>query len=312
MAEYKERANDIVLAGVYEEIITVNDMWPLLQMMGMSGNSFTYNRESSHPASSVFGIGSTLTDSEPVLTQKTALLKEVYTQPKIDRFAKQTLGNVQSQEGLVLAQGLRSISEEISRLIVNGDSAVNTLEFDGLDKMCRAETRMMAMDDGNVDGPGTAETELTMDRLDQMIHQVKPGKPDALILNRTMKRKLSSLARSAGSGLVTTDRNGFGMMVTYYDGIPLVENDHIGNAQVYADSGTWPSSTATSIYGVKFGQANSGFVLLHNGPVLKPDIKPLGTKFDKNEDVYRIVAYLGTMLLSTKSIIALAGIDSSA
>ena len=272
LAEYQRRANDQVLAGIYDEIITVDETMGLLNFKPIEGNSTKYNRESTHPTASVFTVGSTLTDSEPVTTQKSATLKEVYVQTPLDLFAAQTLGNIQSQRAVTFVQMSRAIGAEFARLLVKGDSAVTSEEFDGLDKLCRVETRMMAMDDGNVDGPGTAETELTLDRLDAMIDQVKPGRPDALIMNRTMKRKIRSLGRSAGSGVVDTDSQMFGRPIQFYGEIPIFVNDYITSAEIYADSGTWTSSTATTIFGVKFGEDSQGLDIGHNGTVLSPVI----------------------------------------
>ena len=61
-----------------------------------------------------------------------------------------------------------------------------------------------------------------------------------------------------------------------------------------------------------FGKAKQGFTIIHNGPVLEPDLQRLGTKFDKNEDVFRLVVYMQALVYSTKKIIALGGIDSAA
>ncbi len=312
LAEYQRRSNDQVLVGIYDEIITVDEMIPLLNFRPIEGNSTKYNRESSHPTASVFTVGSTLSDSEPVTTQKTATLKQVYVQTPLDLFAAQTLGNIQSQRAVTFVQMAKAMGAELARLMIKGDSTVTTEEFDGLDKLCRTETRMMAMDDGNVDGPGTVETEATLDRLDAMIDQVKPGRPDALIMNRTMKRKIRNLARSAGSGVMDTDSQLIGRPIERYGLIPIVENDYITNAETYADSGTWTASTATTIFGVKFGEENKGLDIGHSGPVLSPMIQPIGIKDDKNEELFRIVVYLTSLLYSSKSIIALGGIDSTA
>ena len=171
---------------------------------------------------------------------------------------------------------------------------------------------MMAMDDGVVDGPGAAETELTIDRLDAMIDQIEEGPPDALIMNKAMRRKLSSILRSSGSG-VTLDRiEMFGRQVRLYNEIPIIINDYITNSEQYNDATTWPSSTATSIFAVKFGEEKQGYTIIHNGPVLKPDIQRLGIKESANENLYRMVVYIQAVAFSAKMIAGLGGIDSSA
>lgn len=170
---------------------------------------------------------------------------------------------------------------------------------------------MMAMDDGNLDGPGTAETPLTLDRLDAMLDQVEPRDPTVLVMNKTVRRKLTSLSRSSGSGVLGTIEQ-FGRKIRTYNDIPIVISDRISNAEQYNDAGTWPSSTATTIFAVVFGEANKGYTILHSGPVLNPDIQELGTSFSANQDEWRMVVYLQAIIYSTKSVCALGGIDSSA
>ena len=50
-------------------------------------------------------------------------------------------------------------------------------------------------------------------------------------MNRGNCRKLSALSRATGSGLVVSDRDEFGRMVQFYDGIPIGVSDWISDAQ---------------------------------------------------------------------------------
>lgn len=312
LTEYAKLANDELLPGVYENIITASELAPHLQFMQFSGNSLKYNRESALPTSVTHAVGDTWEDTEPTYSAKTASLTIVGVQSPLDRYALATRGNVQNQEAVLISQMSKSLSRKIEDLIITGEPEATATEFEGLDSLCRSETRMMAMDDGVVDGAGSAETELTIDRLDAMIDMVESGPPDALIMNKTMRRKLTSLMRAAGSG-VTLDRiEMFGRQVSLYNNIPIVINDHITNSEQYNDSSTWPSSTATSIFAVKFGEEKQGYTIIHNGPVLEPDIQRLGIKEKKNENLYRMVVYIQAVTFSAKMIAALGGIDSSA
>lgn len=313
LAEYAKLANDMVLEGVYENVMTHSEIAPWLQFMEMSGNSLVYNRENALPTSSTHAVGDEWTDTEPTFTKKTASLTIVGVQSPLDRYALQTRGNVQSQEARLFAAMSKSLIRKIENLIITGEPEAITTEFEGLDSLCRSETRMMAMDDGVVDGPGSAETELTLDRLDAMIDQIEGGNPDGLLMNKTMRRKLTSLARqSASSGLVTNSMDDFGRQVYRYNTIPIIINDFITNSMQYNDASTWPSSTATTIFAVKFGEEKQGYTIIHNGEVLTPDIQNIGIKEKANENLYRMVVYIQTVTFSAKMIAALGGIDSAA
>ena len=83
---------------------------------------------------------------------------------------------------------------------------------------------------------GTNGGTLTLEKLDELIDKIKPGKPTMLLVSRRSRRKLSSLSRATGSGLLETDRNQFGQMVQYYDGIALGVNDWISDAKTVGTS----------------------------------------------------------------------------
>lgn len=312
LTEYAKLANDEVLSGIYENIITTSELAPRLQFMSFAGNSLVYNRENALPTSSTHAVGDTWGDTEPTFSKKTAALTIVGVQSPLDRFALQTRGNVQDQEAVLIGRMSKSLARKFEQLCITGEPEAITTEFEGLDSLCRSETRMMAMDDGVVDGAGAAETELTLDRLDAMIDQVELGLPDIILMNKTARRKLTSLCRaSSSSGILVPSMDEFGRQVYRYNTVPIVINDFITNAEQYNAASTWPSSTATTIFAVKFGEEKQGYTIIHNGAVLEPDIQRIGIKETKNENLYRLVIYVQAVTFSAKVIAALGGIDSA-
>lgn len=313
LSEYAKLANDEVLGGVYENIITADAMSAMLQFQSFEGNSLKYNRENALPTSVTHAVGDTWEDTEATYTPKSAELSIFGIQSPLDRYVLQTRGNVQSQEAVLFAGMGKSLSRKIGDQVITGNSGTTATEMEGLTSLLIADTRFMLMDDGNVDVPvAGAETELTLDRLDSMIDLVEKGKPHALIMNKTMRRKLTSISRATGSGVLMDTIDMFGHQLTTYDGIPIIITDFITNSEQYENSGSWGSSTATTIFAVKFGEEAQGYTLIHNGPVLDVDIQRLGIKEKKNENAYRMVAYLGAVLYSAKMCAGLAGIDSAA
>jgi hypothetical protein len=298
--------------GVWDTIYTEDQLMPWLEFEGnIDGTSYDYERESVNPTAATVSDEGELVDGDIEFSEKSESLKTVYVQNYLNIKKQQTS---RKQDPLVILKQkmAKSYGRKLSDLVINGDSAVNGLEFDGLEKKCRVESRMMAMDDGALDGPGDAETELTIARLREAIDQVEPGRPDVLIMNKTMRRKLTNLMNSAGSGISLPSIEMFGDRVKTFDDIPIVENDYISNSEQYADSGTWGSSTATTIYAAKFGQEKGGFTLLHNGGFFDVEFQDLGIRKNRNERVYRLIGYPGSVVYEPHSIIGLGGIDSAA
>jgi len=311
LSEYAKLSNDLLINGVFEHIVTESQLAEHLNFESFEGNALKYNRENALPTASTYSVGSTWEDTEPTYTAKSASLAIVGVQSPLDRYVLQTRSDQQSQEAVLYAGMAKSLARKIEDLVITGEPETVTTEFEGLDSLCRADTRMMAMDDGVVDGAGAAETELTIDRLDAMIDLVT-GTPDALIMNKTMRRKLTSISRASGSGFLSTERNSFGRRVTYYNDTPIVIDDFITDAEQYNAASTWPSSTATTIYAARFGRENQGHSIIHNGAVMTPDIQNVGIKEKANENLYRMVVYIQAVLWSAKRVAALGGIDSAA
>lgn len=312
LSEYAKLSQDELEQSVYENIITENALAPLLQFEEFSGNSLLYDRENTLPTSATHTVGDIWSDSDATYTQKSATLTEVGVQSSLPRYVSQTRGNVMSQEAQLFKGMAKSLMRKIANLIITGEPEATTTHWEGLDSLCRSETRMMAMDDGAVDGPGAAETELTLDRFDAFSDLIEKGDPDAYLMNKTMRRKLTALSRDAGSGVVMDSIEMFGHQVSTYNHIPIIINDHITNSEQYNDTSTWTSSTATSIFALKFGKDKQGYTIIHNGPVMSPDIQELGTKFDKNEDAFRMAVYIQAITYSAKMVASLGGIDSAA
>jgi len=297
--------------GIWTTIYTEDQMVPFLQFKEVDGKSYDYERELTNPTTSTVGDEGEMMDSSMTFVEKSTSLKTTYVQTAVNLKA-QALANKNNPEAVARLKMSKSWGRELSRLVIKGDSSVDSEEFDGLDAYCRDETRMLAMDDGNLDGPGDAETELTIARLRELIDTVEPGLPDALIMNKGMRRKITNLAYAAGGGIELPAIEMFGRRVRTFDDVPIIINDYITDSETYADGATWTSSTATSIFAVKFGEEKEGFTLLHKGGFMSVGVQDLGTRKNRNEKVLRMVGYPGSVVYSPLSIAALGGIDSAA
>jgi hypothetical protein len=313
LAEYEKADIDPLLVGVYDNIITHSEIANWLEFEEHSGVSSNWLRESSLGAASTHQVGDTWVDTEPSKSTKTAKLTTVGIQHPLDRMASQTLGSTQSQQALLMGDMTKSLTRKLEDLWVTGDPGTLSTDPEGLTSLLIADSRLLMMDDGSTPSTITGdETELDQDRLDAMIDMIEGGPPDILLMNKTMRRKITSLARQAGSGILLDKTEAFGRQWTTYANIPIVIDEWITNSEQYENSSGWASSTATTIYALKLGREKQGFTVLHNGPVLTPDIQNLGTKFNKNEDVFRMAVYVQNVLYSAKACAGLAGIDSAA
>ncbi len=107
--------------------------------------------------------------------------------------------------------------------VVHGDTVVDgTVTW-----TCRFGGHLAAGFDGAV---------LTLPMLDQLIDNVRGGKPDMLLMSKRSRRQIVNLARAAGSNLEIGEGK-LGQMVQLYNGIPVHANDWIPDDLVVNASG---------------------------------------------------------------------------
>ena len=240
LAEAAKLSNDVLLTGVIETIIQESPVLQTLPFIEVVGNGLTYNQENTAPTAAFFDVGDTWTESTPTFTQVTATLKILGGDADVDNFLKATRSNLQDLEAAVVQLKAKAVRTKFEDTFINGDIAADAKSFDGVDKLATA---------GQTVTMGTNGATLTLDKLDEAIDKVVEGKPHMLLMSRRSRRKLTTLSRATGSGLLVPDRNEFGQMMEYYDGVPIGVKDHISDAQTVGTS-----SDCSSIYALQYGE----------------------------------------------------------
>ncbi len=238
LVEASKLSNDTLLAGVIETIAQESPVLQRLPFIEIVGNGLTYNRENVSPTAAFYDVGDTWTEDTPTFTQVTATLKILGGDADIDNFLKTTRSSIQDLEAAVVQLKARAVQRLFDDNFVNGDVAVNAKSFDGLDKLTVA---------GQTVSMGTNGATLTLEKLDEMLDRVRGGKPDILLMSRRTRRTLNTLARN--SPMLEADRDEFGQMVQFYDGVPIGINDFISDAKTVGTS-----TDCSTIYAAHFGE----------------------------------------------------------
>ena len=240
LTESAKLSQDMLLTGVIETIVKDSPVLQAIPFIEVVGNGLTYNQEKTLPSVAFYEPGDTWDESTPTFTQVTANLKILGGDADVDNFVKATRSNLQDLEATVVALKAKATQQTFDTTFIDGNSTTNSKAFDGIDKLAVAsQTVSMGANGGS----------LTLDKLDEAIDKVRGGKPDMLIMSRRSRRKLSSLGRAAGSGVVVADRNQFGMMTDYYDGIPVGVSDYVNDAKTVGTS-----RDCSTIYAVQWGE----------------------------------------------------------
>ncbi len=289
--EAAKLTNDLLLRGVIETIVKESELLARLPFMEVTGTSVTYNREATLPAAGFYDVGDSWTEATPTFTQVTANLKILGGDADVDNFLQATYADPNDIEAEVIANRSRAVANMYVDAFFNGDTGVNPKGFDGLTKALDGTGQEFAA--------GANGGQLTLDMMDQMIDLVKPGKPDAIFLSRRTRRKLSSLRRASGN-LLETGIDDFGKRALFYDGIPLLVDDHVSDTQSQGSSG----AVCSSVYAVRFGQGEGVLGLEHGGI----QIEQVGELETKDATRWRIKWYAGLSVMSMLGVARVKGI----
>ena len=290
LAEASKLSQDLLLTGVIETIINESPVLQVLPFIEIVGNGLTYNRENTTGSAAFYGVGDPWAESTPTFTQETATLKILGGDADIDNFLKATRSNLQDLEAAVVQLKAKAVQETFDNTFINGDTATDVNAFDGLDKLTTG-AQVVSM--------GTNGATLTLDKLDELIDAVKGGKPHMLLMSRRTRRTLSNLARATGSGLLETDRNQFGQMVQYYDGIPVGINDYISDAQTVGTS-----TDCSTLHSVQFGE---GALAGLTGPG-GLQVERVGSLEAKDTSRIRVKWYVSNALFNALKVAKLIGV----
>ena len=289
LVEASKLSNDTLLAGVIETIAQESPVLQRLPFIEIVGNGLSYNRENVAPTAAFYDVGDTWVESTPTFTQATATLKILGGDADIDNFLKSTRSNIQDLEAAVVQLKSRAVQALFDDTFVNGDEVVNPDSFDGLDALVEA---------GQAVSMGVNGGSLTLEKLDELVDKVRGGKPDLLLMSRRSRRSLNILARASGSFL-EADRDEFGGMLQFYDGIPIGLNDYIADDQTVGTS-----SDCSSIYAMQFGEGGLSGLTAPGGLT----VERVGSLETKDASRIRVKWYAGLALFNAVKLAKLEGV----
>jgi len=289
LAEAAKLSNDVLLIGVIETIIKDSPVLQRIPFIEIVGNGLTYNREATAPTAGFFDVGDTWTESTPTFTQQTVTLKIMGGDADIDNFLIATRSNLQDLQSAVVQLKAKAVQQLFEQTFITGDATTNPKEFDGLDELTDPSQELSMGANGG---------SLTLDKLDELIDTVKGGKPDLLLMSRRSRRIINKLARTSGSFL-ETDRDEFGQMLQFYDGIPIGPSDYIADDQT---QGT--SSDCSTIYAFQSGEGALVGLTAPGGL----QVERVGSLESKDASRTRIKWYASLALFNAVKLASLIGV----
>ncbi len=290
-SEAAKLTQDMMLRGVIETVVRESSILAVLPFMQVVGSALTYNREATMPEASFYEPGDFWSADSPTWTTLTQDLKIIGGDADVDNFLQQTYADPNDLEAVVLESRAKAVAHKWSDSFFNGDNDADPKSFDGLRELVPASQTIGLGDDGG---------ELNLDKMDELIDLVRPGRPDALLMHKRTRRKLSSLRRESGN-LLETDVDAFGRRALFYDGIPLLVDDFMP-----IDEELGNGDDLSSIYAVKLG--SDGVMGIENQGI---QIERIGSLEGSDATRWRIKWYAATVVLSDLGVARLQGIEAA-
>lgn len=260
LAEAQKNVQDDIVSGVIDEFRKNNyilDKLTFDDAVSPTGGGATltygYTRLKTQPTAAFRAVNSEYTPSEVSKERHTVDLKVFGGSYQIDRVIS-NMGGLVDEVQLQQAQKIKAAQALFNDTFINGDSAVDSKAFDGLDKALTGSTTEYnnGADKIVIDLSTSAkitENYMTfLDMLDEFLTGLD-GTPDFLGVNTKMAAKIRACARRASMYQVTKDN--WGQQIEMYGNIPIIDlgakagsNDDIVKTD---ESGT------TGIYAARLG-----------------------------------------------------------
>jgi len=311
LAESAKLAQDELVAGVIENIITVNRMFEMLPFDGIEGNALAYNRENALGNVGVAGVGDTLsaqavnpidssTDAKAAatFTLVTSTLTTILGDAEVNGLLQATRsGDGNDQRAVQVASKAKHLGRAYQHMLINGTGASN--QFNGLINLCTA---------GQTVNTGVNGGPLSFTFLDELMDLVvdKDGDVDYFTMNaRTIRSFMVLLRALGGASISDTVTLPSGATVPAYRSVPIFRNDYVPITQTKGSG-----SNQTTIFAGTFddGSRSTGIAGLTASQMMGINVVEVGEAEDRDESITRVKWYSGLALFSELGLACADGI----
>lgn len=305
LAESGKLAQDVLVVGVIENVVTVDQLFQSLPFDGISGNALSYNRENALGDVIRATVGTTFSGAgagkaAATFTNVTSSLTTIMGDAEVNGLIQATRsddGN--DQTAVQIASKAKATARDFRTQFINGDGTGN--QFTGLITLCASGQKV---------GTGANGGALSFGFLDELLDLVvdKDGEVDYIIMHARTRRAYLALLRTAGGGTIgefVTLANGG--KVIGYNGVPIFRNDNIpinqtkgnGSAQTTIFAGTFDDGSQTI--------GLSGLTASKDAGITVTDV---GEAEDADEHIWRVKWYCGLALYSELGLACADGITN--
>lgn len=295
--EAERLSNNMLEAGVIEEIVDRDDLFAIFPFMRVNGKAYVYTREKFVSEAPFVDPNDTIAESAATFDEVTTTLKIIAGDVDVDKFLQTTMGDTNNQKAIQILEKAKGLARQFKKTLITGNSTDNSKQFDGLEKLCVASQVLTA-------GDGKNSASLTLTLLDELLDKIPLG-ADCLIMRGEHIRAFRTLMRAAGGNTaVDLMLEEFGRPMLTHNGVPILRNDFIPEYKVGPESS---EVKCANIYAARFNEVN-GVHGIYGGDNAGIVVEEIGTVQNKDATRTRVKWYVGTALKATHALAMLKNV----
>ncbi|APT46578.1 major capsid protein [Bacillus safensis] len=271
LGQTADLTQDVLRKGVIETMATESKLLAVLPFMNIEGSGYSYNVEQSLADVEFRAVNTSYNTVAPTTKKETEFLTILGGEAVIDSFQMEVHSNINDLMAIETALTAKAIAHKYEKTFINGDVAKDANSFNGL-------VKRVAGTSNEIENSGNLVADL-----DVLLDEVHGG-ADALIMNKKTRRELTGEART---GQITYVKNAFGVQVTQYGNVDIIDLD----AEFIPDG---------AVIAVKFG-ANEAVSGLQSRSGLS--VRSLGELGESPQMKTRIEWFVGLAVFHPKAVV---------
>lgn len=249
LLEAHKHSSDVLKRGMVETLVQESPILEQLPFQTIAGNAIKIKVEGVLPSVGFRDVNEEYTRSHGTDTDRMFGVAILGGEVFVDNFLLKVVANQVNVKALQYAKVAKAMSRTFDKYFFDGDGTAK--DFMGLNALITEGL-------GQSHALSSGGAALTLEDLDIAQEKLRTESPSAWLLNRTMRRKVTTLARSTYSGysLIDVGTDVFGRLINQYNGIGMriIGDDKDGTAILGFDEADGAGNNDTcSIYGIKFG-----------------------------------------------------------
>jgi hypothetical protein len=297
--------NDLV-AGVAEDIISIDPLFQMLPFDGYTGQAILVNRENALGDAGFYSVGDTITHkAAATYTQLSFTSTKLIGDAEMDGLVQaQSESAGVDQTAIEISSKAKSIGRQFQTGMATHDGSLPNMY--SLPFLC---------DSGQYTAASAGQA-LSFDLLDQMLDLIKSkdGKVDWIMMPARSLRAYKVLLRALGGtpgDWVITMPDGTTRQISY-EGIPIFKNEYLSVAET-ANGAALTGGALTSIWGGVFddGTRKVGVAGIHPSSVPAGiQVEPIGAQEAKDARIYRVKQYANFVSFNRRGLARLTSINN--